>query len=77
MEAKCGGLAVATGAAVRWPLQPRDTSDVVASTVVVGKAAIQLPPTMVFVAGVAEALLAEELEKTRKRCVLENRLATR
>ncbi|RCV18286.1 hypothetical protein SETIT_3G288200v2 [Setaria italica] len=38
IEAKCGGLAVATGATVRRPLQPRDTN-VAASTVVVGKAA--------------------------------------
>ncbi|CAN6333517.1 unnamed protein product [Urochloa humidicola] len=38
MEAKCGGLAVAAGATVRRPLQPRDTN-VAASTVVVGKAA--------------------------------------
>ncbi|KAJ1262263.1 hypothetical protein BS78_09G093500 [Paspalum vaginatum] len=39
MEAKCGGLAVATGATVqRRPLQPRDTN-VAASTVVVGKVA--------------------------------------
>ena len=36
MEAKCGGLAVAASAAVRRPLQPRDTN-VAASTVVVGK----------------------------------------
>ncbi|CAL4892829.1 unnamed protein product [Urochloa decumbens] len=39
MEAKCGGLAVAAGATVRRPLQPRDTNvAVAASTVVVGKA---------------------------------------
>lgn len=37
IEAKCGGLAVAAGATVRRPLQPRDTN-VAASTVVVGKA---------------------------------------
>lgn len=38
MEARCGDLAVAAGARVRRPLQPRDTN-VAASTVVVGKAA--------------------------------------
>ncbi|CAN6328701.1 unnamed protein product [Urochloa humidicola] len=38
MEAKCGGLAVAAGATVRRPLQPRDTN-VAASAVVVGKSA--------------------------------------
>lgn len=43
MEAKCGGLAVAAGAAVRRPLQPRDTN-VAASTVVVGKAAAASRP---------------------------------
>jgi hypothetical protein len=42
MEAKCGGLAVAAGAAVRRPLQPRDTN-VAASTVVVGKKAAAPP----------------------------------
>ncbi|OEL23127.1 hypothetical protein BAE44_0015854 [Dichanthelium oligosanthes] len=41
MEAKCGGLAVAAGATVRRPLQPRDTN-VAASTVVVGKTAPKL-----------------------------------
>ncbi|KAF8724571.1 hypothetical protein HU200_020834 [Digitaria exilis] len=37
IEAKCGSLAVAAGATVRRPLQPRDTN-VAASTVVVTKA---------------------------------------
>ncbi|CAN6338025.1 unnamed protein product [Urochloa humidicola] len=48
MEAKCGGLAIAAGATVRRPLQPRDTNvAMAASTVVVGKAALRPKPKTV------------------------------
>ncbi|CAD6259595.1 unnamed protein product [Miscanthus lutarioriparius] len=56
MEAKCGGLAVAAGAAVRRPLQPRDTN-VAASTVVVGKAAAAPKPKAHPKAGTRPAAL--------------------
>jgi len=60
MEAKCGGLAVAAGAAVRRPLQQRDTN-VAASTVVVRKAAAAPKPKAHPKAGTRLAALPSPL----------------